>query len=364
MCFAVKRLLQMATFMFLLLMFVGCGESEDISSSAQETTPPTATATPAATIVMPEIEEYSFNPLTGEEPISGQDPGTRPIAVMVDNIERALPQTGLSLADVIIEAETEGGITRLMAMYSDPNAITAVGPVRSVRDQFCEIAMSQNAIIVNIGSSKYANDLLNYYGYQTVDGLYLGTTSFTQDTARAGERGNEHSWYTDSAQITAGMTQNNISATGGFYPLFNFAREDDNVSENYADVATTVDFEFSHVASGNFVYSEDTGTYAKFYGGIAQTDVIDNAQLAFDNLILLYMDVTTQPDGLVTKFEMTEGEGYYFNGGKYTEITWEKGNPDAQLKLFDDDGEELEVATGKSYIALVSKTREDTLVIK
>ena len=38
----------------------------------------------------------------------------KPVAIMIGNTNDALPQYGLSQADVLYEAPAEGGITRLM----------------------------------------------------------------------------------------------------------------------------------------------------------------------------------------------------------------------------------------------------------
>ncbi len=328
----------------------------------QETeVPPEPPVAASASLDVPEITNIDINPLTGETPHVHLETGTRPIAVMVDNIDAALPQTGLSLADVIYETETEGGITRLMAMYSDPEAIVGVGPVRSTRDQFCELAMAQNAIIVNIGTSIYANDLLNYFGYQTVDGMYLGQNAFKHDVARARERGNEHAWYTDSAMISTGIQMNNILPTGGYYPLFAFAPAGETVDGDFTDM-TAVNFDFSGVANVGFTYNAETALFEKQYNGQPHIDSLDGEPLAFDNVFLLFSEVSLQPDGLCTKFALTQGTGYYLNGGRYTPVTCQKGNPDEQLKLFDANGDELTVATGKSYIGIIAKSKEQTVV--
>ncbi len=343
----------------LLCFFVSCSSGEEPSPDSESESVPPA---PSASLETPDIVRYDINPLTGQAPVEGLAEGTRPIAVMVDNIAAALPQTGLSLADVIYEMETEGGITRFMALYSDPNAITAVGPVRSVRNQFAEFAMAQNAILVNIGSSSYADTLLNYYGYQNVDGIYLGETAFVFDSPRAAAVGNTHAWYTSTQLITTGITTNAIATTGGYYPLFEFSEQSGTVLSG-GNSATTVKFEFSNVANGDFVYNTETGRYEKFYAGTPQIDALDNSQLSFDNLFILFCDVSLQPDGYVTNFALTQGEGVYVNGGEYISVTWKKGNPDDQLKLYDAEGEEITVAQGKSYIAMVANTRQDTLEI-
>ena len=54
------------------------------------------------------------------------------LAVKIDNTSKAHPQVGLSKADVVYVEQVEGGVTRLVAVYSSqlPNK---VGPVRSAR---------------------------------------------------------------------------------------------------------------------------------------------------------------------------------------------------------------------------------------
>lgn len=54
------------------------------------------------------------------------------LAVKIDNVPAARPQTGLGSADVVYVEPVEGGLTRLVALYyGDPPEV--VGPVRSAR---------------------------------------------------------------------------------------------------------------------------------------------------------------------------------------------------------------------------------------
>src|SRR6202007_1228135 len=54
------------------------------------------------------------------------------LAVKIDNIIYARPQTGLQSADIIYVIPVEGGLTRFMAVYSS-HFPPVVGPVRSAR---------------------------------------------------------------------------------------------------------------------------------------------------------------------------------------------------------------------------------------
>lgn len=68
-------------------------------------------------------------PLTGLP--SGRS-GTGAIVVKIDNSSKARPQAGLDVADVVIEQEVEGGITRFAAIFQSA-APERIGPVRSAR---------------------------------------------------------------------------------------------------------------------------------------------------------------------------------------------------------------------------------------
>lgn len=61
-----------------------------------------------------------------------------PLAVKIDNVSAARPQTGLGAADVVYVEQVEGGLSRLLAVYATRLPET-VGPVRSVRESDLEL---------------------------------------------------------------------------------------------------------------------------------------------------------------------------------------------------------------------------------
>lgn len=69
-----------------------------------------------------------FSPLTGKKSKRAKAPA---VVVKVSNSVRARPQTGLHKADIVIEEQVEGGITRFLGIFQSQTAVA--GPVRSVR---------------------------------------------------------------------------------------------------------------------------------------------------------------------------------------------------------------------------------------
>ncbi len=60
------------------------------------------------------------------------------LAVKIDNVRAARPQTGLEAADIVYAEQVEGGLSRLMAVYAT-RLPEAVGPVRSARESDLEL---------------------------------------------------------------------------------------------------------------------------------------------------------------------------------------------------------------------------------
>lgn len=78
---------------------------------------------------------------------SGQGPAPSPagvadagpvLAVKIDNVAAARPQTGLDAADIVYAEQVEGGLSRLMAIYAS-KLPKAIGPVRSARESDLEL---------------------------------------------------------------------------------------------------------------------------------------------------------------------------------------------------------------------------------
>ena len=112
---------QLAAGLACLLLLTGCAKSpatEDTTPTLPETTPVTSAPTAAPETVPPETEKAPsyVNPLTGEA-LSAPYDESRPYAVMINNIQVAMPQCGTSHADIMYEVLAEGGITRRPAAW-------------------------------------------------------------------------------------------------------------------------------------------------------------------------------------------------------------------------------------------------------
>nr|WP_189265661.1 DUF3048 domain-containing protein [Streptomyces fuscichromogenes] len=78
-------------------------------------------------------------PQEGTPTPSAPHTATGPVlAVKIDNVAAARPQTGLDAADVVYAEQVEGGLSRLMAVYAT-ELPEVIGPVRSARESDLEL---------------------------------------------------------------------------------------------------------------------------------------------------------------------------------------------------------------------------------
>jgi Protein of unknown function (DUF3048) N-terminal domain/Protein of unknown function (DUF3048) C-terminal domain len=95
------------------------------SGDGEKAPPPVTGGAPAAT---PTPTPPATHPFTG-----GRTGLTNPVlAVKIDNTHAAHPQQGLRSADIVYVEQVEGGVTRIMAVFSS-KLPASVGPVRSAR---------------------------------------------------------------------------------------------------------------------------------------------------------------------------------------------------------------------------------------
>jgi len=75
-----------------------------------------------------------YSPFPGE-PVKALGPV---LAVKIDNLAPARPQTGLTGADIVYVLPVEGGLSRFLAVYSS-HVPPVIGPVRSAREDDLEL---------------------------------------------------------------------------------------------------------------------------------------------------------------------------------------------------------------------------------
>ena len=119
------------------------------------------------------------SPFTGE-PVTSLN---RVLAVKIDNIVNARPQTGLTRADIVYVLPVEGGLSRFLAVFSSDYP-RVIGPVRSAREADLELLRQFGRPAFAYSGATAA--LLPYiHRTARIADLYAGITSgYYRDTTR------------------------------------------------------------------------------------------------------------------------------------------------------------------------------------
>ena len=346
----------------LLLVSAGCGSEkpDPTADPAESVSPAPETPTPEPTPT-PAPEPAFYHPLTGlpcEEDLSQK----RPVAVMLNNLRAALPQQGNSQADIIYEMLAEGGITRMLAVYLEPEGLGLVGSVRSARQYYWEIAQGHDAVYIHAGASPEFYETKNRLGLFTVDGVngYYSSASagmFWRDRDRVAgyHYAYEHSLLTSGEAITAMLAKWELGEhTDGY--TYEMAFADDGTPAGGAS-ALTVSVPFSGSKASVFRYDGDTGLYLAEEYGEPYIDGNDGSQVAVTNLLALQTTYTVVDSAGRVKVNLSSGKGWFACGGRMIPITWEKGGADEQLRYFTEDGQPLSLGRGRSYVCVIPDTQ-------
>ena len=339
---------------FIVGAFAGCGGDKE----EETTTEPTTQATTAPPTTSPYLSG-NINPLTGESGYAKELIGNRPVMVSVENHKDARPQWGITSADIVWETVVEGGITRMLLMYADPSRLPdKVGPTRSARHYFVELVEGFDAIFVHFGGSPQAYNALSNHGTDHIDGM--SSSAFSRDNSR--NVSSEHRAYTTRDWIVDEIADEEIRTElkDEYLNPFKF----NSTKKKLADgECTECVVSFSNGFAYTYTYYADENLYYSKLNGSAFMDSNGNQQ-SFNNIVMCYVDVASLGDakGRVT-LDLSEGEGVYISNGTYQNITWEKGDYSDMLKLYDENGDELALNSGRSYFALVPTSQKSSCTI-
>lgn len=351
-----KRLFSLLLVAVLCLSFASCKKDNSKDDAKAKTS-----STQKTTESTKKLASYC-NPLTGESNFDKKLIGKKPYAVMINNISIAQGvQTGIGDADMVFETEVEGGITRLMAVYSDISKVDQIGSVRSARISYAQLASGLDAYYIHCGAdNKYCGS-----SYRSSLGLYsldLGSNASSVGKRISNGLATEHTLYTFGSSVSNLVKDKDNNIKESAKNVYKFNKE--NKAEKFENEAKNVVVKLSSIQTNHFRYNSDKKQYARGNSSGDFKDYKTGKTEDFKNLFVLYTNVHSLSDGYHMKTEFGSGEGYYFSEGSYKTIKWEKTSETSPLKFFDNDGKDLKINVGNSYICLADTDYKSSLSIE
>ncbi len=315
-------------------------------------------------------EGMYFSELTGE-PISEDIKNQRPIAAMVDNETTALPHYGTSEADVVYElmnSTKNDRITRLMCIVKDWGNIEQLGSIRSTRPTNILLAAEWNAVLCHDGGPYY-ND---QYFARDWSAHFSGTFSrvnngkareFTEYII-SGDLDSNFSNYANKAGYET--TYNQYANEGSHFNFVEYGTEL-NLDEKYDRTynANVVVLPFTHNKS-QLVYNSETKEYEYYEYGERHEDAEDGEPLSFKNVLLQKCTFTQYDENGYLIYNCIDpgNNGWYLTNGVAKDIAWNKMTETGKTMYYDETGAELEINTGKTYIALIPADTWDNVTFQ
>lgn len=350
----------------IMLTFAACNDEPNYEPDGSTTTEPSTEATTEAT-------PTNINPLTGKADLSDGAIGARPVAIMVENSPSARPQWGMSTPDVILEGMVEGGITRMMWIYADTEDIPEkVGPTRSARHDFVEIAAGLNAIYVHWGGSGRTDNTLAYgaiknYDIDNIDGMTYSGTYFFRDTTRSVS--SEHRGYTKGSSIIKAISKLGYETKAEDNNWMPFKVLIDGQRMPYGDASgscTSINITYSSSYKRTFKYDAENKSYDIYMNSTLCKDGSTSEKVSVENVIIMYCGVSSLGDSKGHQewnMEVSTGDAVFVSHGYGESISWKKDGKTGALKFYGKDGKELTINQGQSFIAVVPEANRSLTTI-
>lgn len=296
-------------------------------------------------------------PLTGKKPEGGRVPDRPALAVKVENVPVARPQTGLSWADIVYEEPVEAGITRFIAVYQCQDA-GRIEPVRSGR-------LTDPDILRQFGRPIFA-----YAGgvpqvYQKAKAAHLIDVNFNKPGAmdrvyfRDPGRLAPHNLYTSTRGLYAFARS---GAQGPPQPVFGY-----RARPPHGKKVSGIHLPFSSYSDVYWRWDGAKKVWLRFHGSEPHL-LSDGTQVSATNVVVqvvkVYLTKIRDVNGVASPEVVATGRGraYVLRNGRVIQGTWKRPKLDDVTRFYDSSGRQVPLAPGKTWVELLPNTIPVTLL--
>ena len=361
-----KRII--ALMLVLALLLCGCGrgkedtavEAPSLSGAVGENPEEFIPETTAEPTTVPTTEAVVYyNPLNGEI-LDAPFDGRIYASTIANTPDASIPHVSAVKADIVLETFVNGSVVRCLALFSDLSDVEAIGSTRSTRLMFNDIADHYGAILTHAGGVnrviRDANDRgLTHYN---VDSLIRQAGDLAQATAYRSkeypkEKYGEYNLFVNGPGVMAYAESQGVQIKGlpeKDYGLI-FAEDGTPQAGEDADkISVTITYN-SYKKETIMLYDHGLGKYVYNQYGKEMQDLITKEKEAFENVVVMYTNITANREFQVADF-VAGGGGYYACGGKIIPITWTCEGEKEPFRFFTAEGDPLAFGQGNTYIAI------------
>src|SRR5690625_4447030 len=322
-----------------VIFIIGCSKDKDIveESAPKETVPKEK-----------EIEQDEFTgvfPLTGIE--TNEEIDRRPVSVMVNNHSAARPQSGLSQADIVFEILAEGGITRFLALFQSEQP-EIVGPVRSAREYYFELATGYDALYVFHGAANFVYDMIRDRGVENLNGAVHDNDGYL--FKRESFRQAPHNSYLLYDAVYDAAESDGYDIISTVEPL-QFLAKDEEVNGEDANQIIVKYPGRNDEDIVEYSYDQTSEKYTRLENQSQTIELNSEEPIQVDNLFMVeaYHEVIDN-EGRRRIDLQDSGQEYLLQKGKVQQLEWK--NEDGRIIPMK-DGQPVGFVPGKTWINVI-----------
>lgn len=303
---------------------------------------------------VPQEQEEKFYSVNGVQ-VSKELSQLRPLAVMVENHPDSWPQSGLSQADIVYEALSEGGITRFLAIFQ-AEEVSSIGPVRSAREYYAEIADEWHALYAHVGGSNEVIAQLKNGKYKNLSDAneYFNFDYFPRNKGKV----QPHHIFTSTSKLRDLISFYKYETKATFSPW-----QFQEAGELPTTTVKSIFIDFSRPGyEVTWEYNKETNEYSRLQYFQPHKDENTGKQIVVKNIVLQIVEVTPVPKDPLLSVDVdlnSGGKAVVFLNGVSVKGIWKKEN--GRTRFYDEFENEIKFTPGLVWVELVPKDREQLL---
>ena len=330
----------------ILLLLSGCGGDNPAANSGSSGGTGQASQveqTPGKGYRVPVIPERPI-PLVPADLPTG-------ILVMIDNYEPARPQSGIDKADIVYEIIAEGGITRYMALFYS-EAAPEIGPVRSARYYFVQLAKGMDLPYAHVGGSEDALTMIGSLRIKDINEISNAQRYFWQHPNRR----RPHSTYTSTDKLLESIANKQYEYKIPDMPPLGKEFTGEALADGQVNLSYTGGYKVQWIWDDSLAQG---GQYQRYINGKAQSTA-DGTPMVADTIYIIAAASTPRNTVPVSSAVALIGGGDAMRIVDNTIIygSWKKESAERPLLLSDGENNPMTRKQGKIWVQVVDKLED------
>lgn len=271
----------------------------------------------------------------------------QPYAVMVENNPDARPLSGPAKANLVYEVPVEGGMTRFMLVFDATTTVDTIGPVRSARPYFVDLADSLNAVYAHVGGSPAALDQLKAMRKMRDLNEFFNGKYFW----RSAKREAPHNTYTRTDLLLEADAAKRW--TEGHFRSWRYKDDDpESGTSTYRGDLNGPNFEATGWQQAHWTYRPAENVYQRFEANVMAKDQ-DGTPVQAKNIVVMLTDgKVLDAEGRLSIRTTGKGKALLYHDGKRESIMWYR-TAGEHLRFETVDGLETLFNSGTTWIEIV-----------